>query len=77
MNYTTGNITFNFDGLSANTQYSFFYFVTVDMPIINAKHSEIRFVNLMTTSYLKIDLFGGHVVWKAVATLSLLLLLLG
>ena len=58
MNYTTNEITFNFQGLTSDTQYSIFYFITVDNPAINAKHSEVKYINLVTLPFLTIDLWG-------------------
>lgn len=74
MNYTTGNITFVFDGLTPNMQYSVFYFVTVDNPAVNAKHSEVMYLNLMTSQYLTVDLFGEGVVGKMVMWIGLIVL---
>ena len=79
MNYTTGDIKFTFDGLNADTQYSIFYFVTVDDPSINAKHSQVKYVNVLTAPYLQVDLFGAYltkyaIYWMAVLFLTLFLL---
>lgn len=74
MNYTTGNITFVFGGLTPNMQYSVFYFVTVDNPAVNAKHSEVMYLNLMTSQYLTVDLFGEGVGGKVVMWIGLIVL---
>jgi len=39
MNYTSGDIVYKFEGLVADSKYSIFYFITVDNPAINSKHS--------------------------------------
>lgn len=78
MNYTTNNITFAFDGLNADTQYSIFYFVTVDDPSINSKHSQVKYINLVTAPYLQVDLFSplmkNAIFWTFVLSLILLFL---
>lgn len=66
MNYTTNDIKYLFEGLNADTQYSIFYFVTVDDPSINAKHSQVKFVNLVTAPYLQVDLFGKNLLQNAI-----------
>jgi len=43
--------------LSATTNYSLFYFITVDDAAINAKYSTIEYINVVTSGYLKVDLF--------------------
>lgn len=72
MNYTTSDITLTFYGLTANTQYSIFYFVTVDDPRINSKHSNVQYVNLVTASYLQVDLFGMGLAQCAIYWIAIL-----
>ncbi len=57
MNYTIGNITFLTENLKIGSNYSLFYFVTVDDPKINAKYSKVQYINLNTLPPLKVDLF--------------------
>lgn len=75
MNYTFSDIKFTFDGLNADTQYSIFYFVTVDDPSINSKHSQVKYVNILTAPYLQIDLYGTSVTgWIGVLIVAIFLL---
>lgn len=57
MNYTSGSITINFSSLTANQNYSLFYFTTVDDAAINAQYSMVQYISTITASYLQVDLF--------------------
>ena len=50
------NTTFQFNGLSANTLYTFFYFCTVEDPAITALSSTVGTLNAQTLQMLIIDI---------------------
>jgi len=50
------NTTFQFNGLSANTLYTFFYFCTVEDPAITALSSSVGTMSAQTLQMLIIDI---------------------
>jgi hypothetical protein len=75
MNFTNTEITFNFQGLISNTNYSIFHFITVDNPSINAKHSDVSYINLVTRDFLQIDLWAERLVDNALVWMAVLMAL--
>ena len=71
------NTTLQFNGLMANTLYTFFYFCTVEDPSITALASTVSYVSAQTLQMLVIDInHDPHLTMAPLAILLLLALLL-
>lgn len=56
MKYGSNNITINITGLSQYSNYSIFYFVTVDNPALNSKPTKVYYQNIITSAFVTYDL---------------------
>jgi hypothetical protein len=74
MKYGSNNISINLTGLQQYSNYSIFYFVTVDNPALNSKPTPIYYENIQTSVYVAYDLSSASLLYAFLGAIFMIAL---